>query len=319
MRIEIALRFHPFSHEPGAACLIPGTTWEARIFPALIEFRNLLTNETRRHPISIRGPVKDFTVEQDLEKGAICVHGKAISGFLRYWIHGEAVVLEKNPRIDLIASKERLSLGIHKKQDWDQVRRRNDPAEFLPFWLRLSHLIPHQKIEKEGTYQLLQKIENTSDKTLLAALFKNAFQACFQGILCPRLNDERHLGLIPEESISSCPIGLIHEGARLIRALFFQEVEGVLALLPRLPPEFHSGRLINLTTSNGDTIDLEWSKKELKKAIIRTVKPREIELKLQKGLNAFRLRTTPHQKGHHHRAGMVLPAAQTIYLDRFVH
>ena len=96
-------------------------------------------------------------------------------------------------------------------------------TEVFPFWVRLSHLIPEVELPKKsvGTMPLLKSVED--------GLF---FQAGFQGILCPRLNDERHLGIINESAISSCPIGLIHEGARQILRLFFFVVLQGLATSP---------------------------------------------------------------------------------------
>ena len=187
-------------------------------------------------------------------------------------------------------------------------------AEIFPFWMRLAQVIPERALPKEpiGT-----------DALLVAGQLKETFQAAFQGILCPRLTDENFLGLIPECDIPKnlSPLGIIHEGARQIQALFFSEEKDHWHLLPALLKELHAGRLISLVTTVGDRIDLEWSKKELKKVIVRPSKTRSIQLHLQRSLKSFRVRKHPRQRGERYMRNRTLEmeAGNLLYLDRFMH
>ncbi|NGX47592.1 MAG: hypothetical protein K1000chlam3_00971 [Chlamydiae bacterium] len=297
MRIQITQKFRLFSHRPGIRCLIPFTTWEAQIFPTKIFLTNLA--ESGEKELDIESSLKGFTVMQDLERGRITISGKElkIPSFLK--------------KYPLAPSKKRLFMGIHKKQDFEMIQRRSDMAEIFPFWLRLAQLIPEVPLPKKmiGTMQLLK--EGKLD--LL-------FQAAFQGILCPRLKDENYLGLIPDVEVPKnlSPLGILHEGARQIEALFFQTEEDHLHFLPHLPKEFHAGRFIHLQTPDGDELDMEWSKKQLKKVLIRPAKTRTITLVLKRGLKTFRVRKSTRQKGERAANTLHLKAGQTLYLDRFM-
>ncbi|MES2344801.1 MAG: hypothetical protein V4494_02530, partial [Chlamydiota bacterium] len=120
----------------------------------------------------------------------------------------------------------------------------------------------------------------------------------FYDMLVPRVTDTLFQGLVKGHADPQFPVhALLKESARLIRALFFQENEGILTLFPCLPTEFHSGRYLNLKTSSGDEIDLEWSKKMLQKVIIRPQSIRTFQLDVPKGIKSYRVRTSFQDKG----------------------
>lgn len=330
MQIKSALRFQPFTHLVGTPCLIPGTEWVCRIYPTLIRLGR--AKEAIEHPLPLVGPVRPFTIFQDLEKGRIEVRAKAENGFFRFFIAAEEGMVKliplKGPLQPLnlaIAGnipsppKERLSLGINKQQDWQMVLRRGDPAEVLPFWLRLAAWTPEgpsDPNEIRGTYSLLQKGEKVKQYTLL----KNAFEGCFEGLLTPRL-DDGHLGLISPEELPETlsPLPILHRGAALIRSLFVEFEGEEIALLSHLPPEFHAGRFIHITTPHGDTLSLEWSKKLLKKVYLKAGSTRTISWKAQRSLRSYRLRVGRATRGE--RVSIHEPLeienGREYHLDRF--
>jgi hypothetical protein len=351
MRISIAERLHPFSHVPGTACLIPFSSVSVQVFPALLRFQDLNSNKTIEVALELKGPVDDFTITTDLEKGRITVFGQTEEGFVRYHLFAdEGVVLyvEKSPKGGMALhfdnkkvivkdrfaipigsicrreeSKERLSLGMHKSQDWQMVQRRRDLKEIFPHWIRIAQSaaiaeIPH---EKKGMFSLARECEKliaAKETTKLHAAFLSFFLAGFSGILVPRLKDEEHQGIVLEEKIPSCsPLALLLEGASLIRSLFITEVGERISLLPCLPPEFHAGRYTNVHCANGVIIDMEWSKKCLRRAIIRSHSDGKIVLELQKSIKSFRLRRSLKEKGIRLKAGepIFLEKGATVYID----
>lgn len=229
MRILIAERLRPYSHTPGTHCIVPGSSMSAQIFPCLVKFRDhrqAMSNLVAEIHFDLTGPWKKFTVLQDLERGWIQVWGETPHGFVRYRLishspgSGVSLYLEKAPndRLELtqgntkhiLKSKEslplvfkdqenhlytppttdRLSLGNHKAQDWDLVRRRLDLKEILPAWFRLGQLIPPLEIPPayEGNLELLrqcQEVINGGKPEQIAQSFNNLFQAGFEGILTP--------------------------------------------------------------------------------------------------------------------------------------
>ena len=133
---------------------------------------------------SLTGPVEEFTVQQDLEKGNVAIWGRAREGFFRYRISpacdcfGVVVSMEKLPETCQVTAKglvmvgkrdiraggtydfveiasdeitqrhilviEKLSLGSHKAQDWEHICRRRRFSEILPLWHRLGEMVRPQ-------------------------------------------------------------------------------------------------------------------------------------------------------------------------------
>jgi hypothetical protein len=331
LSIDIAVRLHPLMHQPGVTCLIPRSELSVQVFPALIRLGDLEWH------LPLKGPIQGFTVEQDLEKGAVHVFGRAAQGFFRYCIsredEGIRISFEKDFEKEVFipkssprgqGSRERLSLGMHRSQDWAGVQRRRDLREIFPAWLRLSQMLP--PVGEGAPLFLLKRCREVitcRDRESLVPAFLNFFDAHFSGILAPRLFDDQFQGLVPEQEIfpdGLSPLFLLKESGALIRELFFKEGEESLALLPCLPPEFHSGRFISITTAQGDSIDIEWSKKLLRRAIIRAASQRTLSLGLQKEIQTFRLRRSLRKE-----QGVVLTRddplflerGETLYLDRF--
>jgi len=315
LKITIAERLKPFSHLPGASCVIPWSSWKVQAFPALLRFKNLITAEKLEYRLDWKGPVLDFTLELDLEKGAVWVYGHTVEGYRRVCIEMTAEGLSLDKKVILPGPKterslERLSLGMSKSLDWELVRRRHDMAEVFPVWFRLGQMVP-----EGGAAALFQE----GEKTEIAKQYLKIFLAGFEGILTPRLFDAEHQGILSDEMFPQSPLALLTEGARYIRSLFFKETLKEWAFLPCLSPEFHAGRFLQLQTQAGDKIDFEWSKKLLQKVIIHPAGEREVFICLPKPLKSCRLRTSLQHKGVRHSFDkpINLVSSQTLFLDRF--
>lgn len=198
MYIKIAERLKPYSHIPGASTVLPGSSYQIEAFPACLRIYDL----TQSFPkllvellFDLQGPFKDFTLQNDLEKGEIRVWGELSTGLIRYTIRastkdrGVRILFEKTPENGikirfnetekLLHAKEslyllsesiaeaelfspntleRLSLGNNKAQDWELINRRLDLTEILPIWHRLGLLVNSKTLneETEGTLMLLK-------------------------------------------------------------------------------------------------------------------------------------------------------------------
>lgn len=346
MRIKIAERLHPFSHTPGVSCIVPNTSVEVQVFPVLLRFKDLDSSmQQTEYKLDLKGPVRNFTVVQDLEKMCVRVFGHFAEGYVRYHIvreeKGLAIVYEKLPdarlptRVNIEmpmsiarveAQRERLSLGIDKKQDWDLVVRRQDLKEIFPIWLRLGQMLEPSKIEssRNGTLALLDVCEELvakREKIALLDAFLNLFNAGFRGIMVPRLSDDQFQGLAPEiENTASgaSPLPILIHGSSLVRSLFFEEDPNSISFLPCLLPHFDCGRFINIQSVHGE-IDMEWSKKMLRRVVIRCKTNRELVLCLQKSIKKFRIRTSQRDRGKVIESGksILLNENETLLLDRF--
>lgn len=320
MKITIAARFKPFSHTPGASCVIPGTCAVVEAFPTLLRIHGT------EWKMPLTGPVKNFTLEQNLEKNCVFVHGKAKEGYflLKICAHdaGFEISSLKGPlKSGVIQAKipfvskphfERLSLGSHKSQDWDLIVQREHLEEMVPLLFCLGQKTPRVADQPiTGTAHLLKWPE---DRNKITGALLSFFHAAFKGILVPRLFDEQHQGLAPEDSSAGDPFFLIQEGAKQIRSLFFVQNERRLSFLPSLPTSFHAGRMVCIEAFGIGSIDFEWSKKILKKVCIRSETSGEVLFDLQKEIKTFRVNKKKRMKSNE---PLLLESGKKYFLDRF--
>lgn len=364
MTIRIAGRIHPFSHLPGTLFLLPQTHIKLQVFPARINFFQY-ADATPLFWLSldIQGPMKEFTVEMDLEHQHIKVFGTTAKGHLRYIMHrradGIGIIMERLPQATLtcylsfhnktyqmlrgetlLISKplmeppplhfERLSLGMHKAQDWDLMKRRCDLKEIFPLLLRLGQITPPSlnALPLKANMILLQKCEKIVRKNLrqeIIPAFIQLLLASFEGVCVPRLWDTDYQGIAPfetseENDLSS--IFILTQAAVLIRSLFLKEEGDTLSLLPCLPPDFHSGRIVQAQTLFGDLIDFEWTKKQMHRVILYSHSKRTLHLKLSKYIRTCRVRWAFKDKGKKLplKEGVLplnIDQEQRIWIDRF--
>ena len=313
MRITIAQRLRPFSHTPGTLCILPGSAMAVRVFPTLVQLYNLsgpVPELIKELPLTLHGPVEGFTVQQDLEKGRVLFWGHYREGYFRYRlgrVAGKgafALISEPGGEGDgyVPPITDRLSLGCHKAQDWDLIIRRTDLTEIFPFWLRLGQLIPPHTVEEvQGTATLLVRCREAilaADKLAIVPAFEDLFRAGFEGMLTPRLTDTDHQGLAPPLGghPTGSPLALVYEGAQLIRSLFIQQDGDVVKVLPVLPPQFHCGRYLSIRLGAG-LLDLEWSKKAIRRMVFRSEVDATLRWGFQKGIRTYRLRESNKDRG----------------------
>lgn len=250
MKIAIAQRLHPFSHRMGTACPIPLSTWQATVYPCRIIFQKIVDpSQTYILDLCLQGPIKDFTVELDLEKALIRVFGKTAAGYFRYeisrssdgiqlWfeklshtplqctLQGKSISYQIEEKQKILISLppeersmhpviERLSLGSHKSQDWDLVLRRFDLKEILPSLMRLGDLIPPQPVSdsQEGSLSLLKNFAQQvilRNKLETISTCEKWLLASFTGIFTPTLQDPFFQGIFPSGPIKNHPVVVQH-------------------------------------------------------------------------------------------------------------
>lgn len=329
MTITIAQKVAPFSHRPGASCLIPGTHLVLRAFPTRLQW-----GEVDLH-LGLTGPVEDFTVLQDLERDCVFVYGRAQEGFYRLRVQAEELVAERlfegglkvsgswegvlqkkqalqfpGTERQIPSSFERLSLGSHKAQDWDLVVRRFDLREILPVLYLLGQKTPPGSVPQplSGTARLLELPSNCRE--VLAAL-ERLCRAAFSEILVPRLQDTQYQGLCLDEVVEEEPFFLLREAFLRVRALFFQSSERFVSLLPCNP--FEAGRLLGVRAPGIGTFDLEWRKKILRRALFYAEMNGSLTLQLQRQIGSLRvegIRQSPLKP-------LTVEAGKRYRLDRF--
>ena len=178
--------------------ILPGSGHLLQIFPCMIRVFHLckaIPIQIAELSLILKGPVEQFTIFNDLEKGRITVSGMTSEGWIHYHLissqdfktirlladrsppsgfkvshKGQEVPLKDKEAYDLLEpapfftayqpiSCDRLSLGCNKAQDWELIRRRLNLEEIFPHWHRLGQLIPQIDAPHlpEGTLLLLEE------------------------------------------------------------------------------------------------------------------------------------------------------------------
>lgn len=254
--LKIKEKLRPFSHKPGRRCWLPRTNIEVQAYPTKLIIAG------KEYPLD--GPVEQFTLMQDLERGCVVVFSEKYR--LYVWPNGE-VKKEKPP----ILFHERLFLGCTKKQEWELMKRRFDPCELFPLWFQLGQM------EARGHFSLLdecQKVLHTPEK--IVPTFMKLLRVGFEEMMVPRRTDSDFQGLC-EDSVEGDVAILLSEGSRLIRSLFLEGEQ----ILPHLPPEFHCGRLLT------ESIEIEWSKKQVRRVVVHS--STEPKLHFSKNIKRYRV------------------------------
>lgn len=352
MRISIAERLKPFSHVPGTSTILPGSGCLVQIFPCLIRIYHLKGSQPvllTEITVDLKGPVQQFTICNDLEKGRMTISGNTAEGWMRYHLisgmlhanvrlvvdrapnngfcikkEGKSYALKSKEGIDLldgeiafepyqVPSCDRLSLGNHKAQDWELIKRRFSLTEILPLVHRLGQLIPPMDpLEAsnlhEGTLSLLHMCEQSfaderpekGEETWI-----HFFLGCFHQFLVPQLEDNDYQGLViqkPLENALISPLAILSEGSRLIRKLFVQQENNSLFILPYLFPSLHQGRLIDVSIEGG-SLSMEWTKKTIRRMHFYAEQDLEWIFKFRSDVKSYRLRQNLKEKGKRHNCG----------------
>ncbi len=257
--------------------------------------------------------MREFTLQQDLEKGCVWVWGVAKEGRFRLQLdvvdgavrlEGKEIALS-GPFKEAPATFERISFGSHKAQDWDAVSRRADPVEILPALFALSQWIPSVESPRSAMFDLLERLD------------EDFLRAAFFGILCPRLIDDQHQGLLPNETLASnaAPIALIGEAGSKIREQILMQ-EGSRIAMPL--PKHLSGRMVNANLEGIGLLDFEWRKGRLRRAVWHAKEDAELFFDLPE-VRTFRVRTKEHEKGSRMDSalGWEVKKETRYYFDRF--
>ena len=376
--IKIAQRLRIFSKRLGACCLLPSSFFKIQSFPGLLKVKSLHNLSSCEIAFDVKGPVRDFTMYQDLEKGYVKIWGFALNGYFRYRIiplcdsNAIEICFEKTPvdgiglsidgiklsssvfimkkenqdltilnrpvfsRDNIIvsftpinkmpnmvskSSEERLSLGLHKALDFDLIARRKDLKEYLPILFRMSTYLPISGCIDDPLAIKCRKMISLKKRCEIEKMLWSFIAARFDEILVPTFFDYNYQGIEDSKMdilAETSPLLLIEEAGKLIRSLFIQEVKNNLYILPSLPISFHCGRFINIRCSCG-IIDIEWSKKLIRRMVLRSTKTEVLYCHFQKKLKTLRLRC--HMKDKGKRVACVesinLEKGKVYFMDNF--
>ncbi|MFN0065591.1 MAG: hypothetical protein ACKVOH_05075 [Chlamydiales bacterium] len=300
--ITIGAKLQPFSHKPGQRCAIPGTKIIVEAYPSLVRI------DGREVLLDIEGPLRQFTLLQDLERGCVTIFSEKY----RFHILPNGEIIHKKLSGLPIIPREKLSLGSHKSQEWE---RKKTFAQIFPVWFALGRLI-----QAKGEFPLLdickQTVALNRPERVLPA-FERLFLSGFSHMMVPRLYDD-DFQAISQSGGKGDPFVLLSEGAILIRSLFIQSTKQQVSILPHLPPEFHTGRFCHLAVDTA-LLDMEWSKKQIRRIALLAKNEGEIEWRFSPDIKRYRLRIDQAKKGDIKsvRESLVIKSDTLYLLDQF--
>ncbi len=316
--IQIADRLKFFSHTPGHLVMIPGTHVHAKVFPTALFLKDDAGVQVEVL-FDLKGPIDPFTVEQDLERREVRIYGEAQQGYYRLklamdetslklffektpalgisigektYMSGDVLELMQNVAVFKEPFQERLFLGSSKKKETDSIRRRKDLREVFPLWHLLGAITPHLE---EKPLPLLEEAIEKKDKKAILDLFSQIYLAYFSSGLVPRKEDEERQGFAVLEGVN--PRSLLQKGSSYIRSLFFQEKEDGLHILPCIIPLFVCGKMIQIKTQSGCTVDIEWTKHRLRRMCIKVSQDQTLKLHFGSDVESFRVKTSAKDRG----------------------
>ncbi|MBM3193354.1 MAG: hypothetical protein FJZ59_03880 [Chlamydiae bacterium] len=309
--------------------MIPKSNWGIEAYPREIRF--FFEEKSISLELDLSAPIKEFTLQLDLEKDVVRVFGRAKEGYFHFEIFhegkkivttlkrghsipysfaGKKGVLERHQFLEIETERafedyqlERLSLGVTKKLDWEMVIRRGELKEILPILFFLG-----QKVDSD-----------LSDSSFSIDSIQSFIKAHFDFMLVPKRSVEKRIGTtekdLPEHIKFSA---ILYKCYEHIRSFFLKEEKGAVFIFPNLPKEFIYGKLVGLKTSKA-IIDIEWTKRRVRKVRVVATGSGVLEIKWPKDIDSFRLKNRPHEKGKMVSSSddIILSPGQIYYLDKF--
>lgn len=295
------------------------------IHPCRLLIKDLRSSKTYTLNFFPKTAFSEFSFFHDLQRLKTEVFAKNRQGLFHYSLCEKGLCMHKLPPIELespfyqgplekkqiiplpeelcLAAKkepERLFLGSHKLAKLTSLQEKKDLKQILPFWLYLAQEIVPEKnaLVSGGVFALLEELKKqlkAKEHDNLGDSLQELFLASFQDLFVPRLLDNEWQGFsLPALQGQEKPLQWIVESAKVLRALFFQE-EG-LEILPHLPKQLHCGRFIGLQSPELLTLDIEWTKKKIRRLFFVPKNDCELCFSFQRDLRSFRLRSLDFEK-----------------------
>ncbi len=334
-KLNIEQKLILFSHVLGKKCILPKSCYCVQAYVSRLVIKNCEnenSNEEIDISLDIKGPVKNFTISQNLEKSFVEISGISSEGYFRYKIMVDdnkinltlfsipkkSINISINGKNEKAYKKldvltfpikifkenvffEKLFLGMNKNLNMEKISYREDLKEILPIWFKLSQEVPEVGKKIIGTANLLkdckEAVENKKD---IKMPFIKAYKACFYDIFVPRLIDDQYQGIYDKEEkipSDSSSLVILTYAKHIIRSMFFEKTDNTLKILPFLFKEFHSGRFLNIDCEDIGSLDIEWSKKLIRRMVLRAKKDTSIKLLLQPSVKNFRVRKNNGDRG----------------------
>ncbi len=369
MHILISERLRPFSLLPTSSMILPGIGYCVQISPCLIILKNvadIVACALSTVHISLNGPLSNWIVLNDLEKGCITVSGCSATGWISYRLIAnqqldavflialrvpqEGLIVEHRKNKCMLQRGEyiqisgklsrfepyqpphcaRLFLGVTKQQDCTKIQKRMSLTEIFPLWHRLGQLLTQAQSADISTamFALLDACRvniSSIPPEQQASTWLKLLKAGFDQFLVPRSVDSDYQGILPsplfceldEKKSMDSLLSLLVKGGQYIESLFigqtFQKPQQI-AILPYLWPMFASGRLLGVLLPEIGLIDIEWTKKTIRRLIFTATNDGQIKFDFRANVRSMRMRID--SKNDFNRIGKQISTQSTCDIQK---
>lgn len=335
----------PWSHTPGIEGWLSGSSCFAKIFPRRLEIYSCVGKE-KVLSAQIFFPKlsysDDWTVFFDSLRYKTIVQGHSENGFFRYEIsvdekgiflqtlkgdlecegmegyflltRGEKHLLVESVLMGRPYPTSRLHLGSNRAPCLDRMLLKPDLLELVPFWYMLGKPVSGL----EGESSLLTTFEQVGSFDSLMQFFL----AGIQGFFVPKVRDDRYLGFQEPLLPSNKSLSSVHDSvASVLRSYFLKEEGSHLFLLPNLPKECESGRLLREQLHSSSLISIEWRKHTLRRVLIHQRVDEEVTLVTPHACTTYTLQTLGTKEKRHVSSGcpITLKGDERYLFDHFSH
>jgi hypothetical protein len=311
-----------FTHRPGTKIYLAGASYVIEVYPTALRLYACHASElecVKEISFPEFGPLSGWVVFIDSIRQTLQVEGRGRQGFIRYRIYstsdglflkpsscmmkvavdgfgtdvqkGAAIVLSAGAGTPPRFPTPRLLLGCNKAPNWDRISDRPTMEEVLSLWYQLSS--PNEEISLRPSSTLFGAVVEAvqkKDATTIISAFETFFGAAVDGFFVPKRYDDLFLGhkdpLLPNEM----SLSQIHSSlCSMIRSLFLREEGGAVEILPCLPKELSSGRLLHETLLSGYQINVEWRKGQVRRVLLHATHDGMVTMKAHAATASIRL------------------------------
>jgi hypothetical protein len=343
-------RFNPFSDQMGVHVWVPYTQVIARIFPTRLLLNDDLID------FDLNGPIQNFVVFAEWEKGRIQWYMKTKEGFVNWYLYRKdkelCLELRRAPTpisyrlsekglfkklapketllfpLDKVFAEnpcfEKLFFGITKKSEAREIFKRRALEEFLPFCFFLSQMTGNKvKVIQGGIGDLFKEVENAliqKNRSDIGKLFESILSLGFYDLFVPTLQDLFYQRIASKSlKIKGSPLVIFPHLYSLIRRCFIQQEGEYIHLLPCLPKEIAAGRMTDVQIG-ALTIDMEWRKEQMRRMKIDVKKITKTHFSFPKEIKTYRFRKHLREKGQRLFVDqpLILQANNSYYFDNFM-
>lgn len=233
---------------------------------------------------------------------------------------GETFLIEAMHMERLKKTKEVIFCGEHKKSEVEAIFKRSDVREYLPFLFLMAQNNSFQEFKKTSSFKnhlALEKALESHQHNHLIAPLNHLIKTNFSDFFVPHVGDPFSWSFEEKDSENTMDrFNLLGSLYPLLRRFFLLKKQTQLFFLPHLPAELHCGKALQFQEEHL-CIDFEWSKKQLKRILLKPSRDQVLTLHFPSKMKHCRIQVDNNSSFFQNGEQIALQANKNYQLDRF--